>query len=167
MSAALLIIDVQQALVDDLPPARRAELFAVLASLLERARATRRPVVFVRDRSVNPGTPGFEIPSEIAPLQGEPIVDKDFGDAFQETELAGVLAGVDVDHVVAAGMQTDFCVDATVRGARERGYRVTLVADGHATYASEGRSEEQIREGVHREALARGAEIVPAADLFA
>jgi nicotinamidase-related amidase len=166
----LLIIDVQRALLRELPPARRAELLGTLVPLLNRARSTGLPVVFVRHdgspAELIPGTPEWEIASELAPRAGEPIVEKRIGDAFAQTALADVLAALDADHLIVTGMQTDFCVNATIGGATERGYRVTLVADGHATSASSGRSEQQIREAMHEQTRARGAHIISAAELF-
>jgi nicotinamidase-related amidase len=171
MADVLLVIDVQRALLEELPPARREELLATLVPLLERARAEGTPVVYVRhDGSPGeliPGTPEWEIGSEIAPRAGEPIVDKRFGDAFVETNLEDVLSGLEADHLIATGMQTDFCVNATIGGAVQRGYRVTLVADAHATCASGGKTEEQIREAMHEQTRARGAQVVPAAELSA
>jgi nicotinamidase-related amidase len=170
MPNVLLIIDVQRALVDELPPARRTEFVGTLVSLLDRARSKGLPVVYVRHdgspAELLPGTPAWEIASEIAPRAGEPIVDKRFGDSFKETNLGDVLAALDAEDLIVSGMQTDFCVNATVGGATERGYQVTLVADGHATYASNGKSEEQIRELMHETTHARGARIISAADLF-
>ena len=170
MATALLIVDVQRVLVDELPPERRTALIATLDSLLARARDAGAPVVYVRHdggpTELTPGTPEWEIASEIAPRANEPIVDKRFPDAFRETNLAEVLSGIGADRVVVAGMQTEFCIDATIRESERRGYGVTLVADGHATYAAEGLSEEQIRNHVHRVARERIA-IVPAGELFA
>jgi nicotinamidase-related amidase len=138
--------------------------------LLDRARSTGLPIVFVQHdgspAELIPGTPEWEIASEIAPRAGEPIVEKRFNDAFVQTALTDVLASFDADHVIATGMQTDFCVNATIGGATERGYRVTLVADAHATSPSTGKSEQQIRDAMHEDTLARGARIVSAAELF-
>jgi nicotinamidase-related amidase len=170
MATALLVIDVQRELVDYLPPQRRTELLSTLGATLERARSAGIPVVYVRHdggaSELTPGTPGWEIAHEIAPHAGEPIVDKRFPDSFRETNLADVLGGLDVDHVVVCGMQTEYCVDFTLREADRRGYRVTLIEDGHATYAAEGASEEQIRRQVHRVARGIPADLVPAARLF-
>jgi nicotinamidase-related amidase len=170
MAKALLVIDVQRVLVDALDPQRRAAFLGTLGGLLERARGSGVPVVYVRHdggaEELTPGTPEWEIAAEIAPRPGEPIVDKRFSDAFRETNLAAVLGELGADSVVACGMQTEYCVDATIREAERRGYHVTLVADGHATYAAEGASEEQIRAQVHRVARGRAGRIVPAAELF-
>lgn len=166
----LLIIDVQRALLDELPAARQSELLGTLVPLLDKARSTGLPVVYVRhDGSPGeliPGTPEWQIASEIAPRAGEPIVEKRSSDAFAQTNLTEVLAALDADHLIAAGMQTDVCVNATIAAATERGYRVTLVADGHATSASNGYSEQQIREAMHEKTRARGVRITSAADLF-
>ena len=170
MATALLIIDVQRMLLDALAPDRRAAFVDTLDTLLERARSAGVAVVYVRHdggpTELTPGSPGWEIANEIAPRLNEPVVDKRFSDAFRDTNLAEVLAGINADHLVVGGMQTEFCVDATIREAERRGYRVTLVEDGHATYAVDGASEKQIRDQVHRVARSRDAQMVPAAELF-
>jgi len=171
MSDALLVIDVQQALVDELPAPRRSEFLERLGALLDGARDAGVPVVYVRHdgspQELVPGTPGWEIAEAIAPRPGEPIVEKRFGDAFVETNLSDVLSALQADHLIASGMQTDHCVAATVRGAGQRGYRVTLVEDAHATYDWDGKSEAQIRDEMQREAVERGVRLVSAADAFA
>jgi nicotinamidase-related amidase len=170
MTTALLVIDVQRELVDALPSARRTVFLATLAELLERARAAGVAVVYVRHdggpTELTAGTAGWQIAGEIAPKPHEPIVDKRFRDAFRETTLADVLATIGADHLVVGGMQTEFCIDATIREADRRGYRVTLIEDGHATFADGLVSEGQIRALVHRVARGEVAEIVPAAELF-
>jgi len=170
MTDVLLIIDVQRALLDELGTARADELVETLVPLVDRARASGTPVVYVRHdgspEELLPGTPSWEIAADIAPQPADPIVEKRSSDAFAGTRLSDVLAGLDADHLITAGMQTDYCVNATIGGAIERGYRVTLVADGHATPASGGRSEAEIRAAMHAANLERGARIVSSSELF-
>jgi nicotinamidase-related amidase len=167
VSDVLLIIDVQRALLEELPAARRAELLGTLVPLLDRARSEGLPIVYVRHdgspHELIPGTPDWEIASEIAPRAGEAIVDKRFADAFEQTNLPEVLAALDADHLIVAGMQTDVCVTGTIGGAAARGYRLTLVADGHATSTP---GEPHVREAMHEQTHARGARVIPAAGLF-
>ncbi len=167
MSDVLLVIDVQRELVDELNEARRASFVQTLIALIDRARAARVPVVYVRhgDDELREGSAQWEIAAEIAPRDAETIVDKHFRDAFRDTGLADVLTRLKADRLIVCGMQTEFCVDATMREAERRGYRVTLVGDGHATLPVEGATEEQIRAQVHRVARGKTAEIVLAADL--
>lgn len=168
MATALLVIDIQRSLVDELAPDRRASFLRTVGELLGRARTTGTPMVYVRhnDDELRLGTAGWEIAGEIGPGSGEPIVEKRFSDAFRETDLDSVLKRLAIDHLVICGMQTEYCIDATIREAERRGYRVTLVEDGHATYPVEGATEEQIRAQVHRVARGFVEAIVPAAAIF-
>jgi len=171
MATALLVIDVQRALVDELEPEPRTAFLQTIVPVLARARAAHTPVVYVRHNGspeeLFPGTAGWEIAAEIEPEPGEPIVDKRFRDAFRETNLAEVLTGLAVDDLVICGMHSEFCVDATVREAERRGYRVALVEDGHVTLPGGGLTAEQIRAHVNRVARGRVARLVPAAATFA
>jgi nicotinamidase-related amidase len=164
----LLVVDVQQGLVDWLAAERRSELLSTLSGLLARVRDGGVPVVYVRhhDEELVKGTAPWEIASEIAPQAGEPIVEKAFRDAFRETNLEDVLRELRAKRLVVCGMQTEYCIDSTTREAERRGYRVTLVADGTATYPAGGLTEEQIRDHVYRVAYGTVAEIEPASALF-
>ena len=104
---------------------------------------------------------GMEVPGDVAvfPTRGEGELVRSRRPQHSGGPL--VLAGVDVDRVTVCGMHTEFCVDATIREAETREYRVTLVENGHATNGISGMTEEQIRDHVHRV-----ARIVPAAELF-
>jgi nicotinamidase-related amidase len=169
MKAALLVVDVQRVYVDELESERRAAFLATLVDLIERARASRTPVIFVRDVGDANGTSvrsdDLHIASEIAPHSGEPVVDKRFRDAFRETVLAATLRDLGVEHVIVCGLHSEFCVDATVREAERRGFTVTLVEDGHVTLPAGGLSEEQICGHVHRVLRGKIAAIVPAVDV--
>ncbi len=133
-TAALLVVDVQNDVMD--ASVRRKETVANIATLVDRARAAGVPVVWVRhhaEEELALGSPGWEIVSELAPADGEPIVDKAFSDSFAETDLADVLAARGVDAVVLCGAQTDACIRNTFYGGLYRGYPMTLVTDAHTT----------------------------------
>lgn len=169
MARALLVVDVQNDLVDALPAERRGELLTTVAELLREARMKRIPVVYVRHNEEGPlrlGTPAWEIASAVGPQEEEPIVEKRFGDAFQETDLAEVLAARGIDDLVICGMQSDFCIDATTRGAAKRGYRVTLVENAHATYGSDGKTERDIIDALHEELRGKGIRLSSASTAF-
>jgi nicotinamidase-related amidase len=65
-------------------------------------------------------------------------------DSFQETELQRELKERDIEHLVIAGIQTEYCVDTTCRRAYSLGYDVVLVQDGHSTWDSEHLDASQI-----------------------
>src|SRR5919197_1427412 len=61
------------------------------------------------------------------------LVEKNFGDSFEDTILETVLSGLGVGRLVVVGAQTDACVRSTLHGAFARGYDATLVSDAHTT----------------------------------
>jgi ureidoacrylate peracid hydrolase len=99
-------------------------------------------------RPAAPGAPrGFGVPSSsclegdpsartiqaLAPQVGEPVIRKRWYDGFAGTELDGALRARGVTALVITGTMTDICVLATVVGAFNREYRVTVVEDAVAT----------------------------------
>jgi len=65
--------------------------------------------------------------------QGEAIIDKRYGDAFEATDLEAVLAAHGIGKLIVAGAQSDACIRSTLHGALVRGYDTFLVADAHTT----------------------------------
>lgn len=133
---ALIIIDMQVGLLDGAHDEER--IINTVADLLQRARQANMPVVHVQHDHLTyeplmPGKPTWQIHPRLTPLEGEPIVHKSGSDAFYATDLDTVLGAAHVHRLIVTGMQTEFCVDTTVRAASSRGYEVTLVADAHTT----------------------------------
>ena len=79
------------------------------------------------------GDPSVEVVPELVPAPGELTVRKHWYDAFAGTALDGALRARGVRSLVVTGTMTDICVLATVVGAFNREYRVTVVEDGVAT----------------------------------
>jgi len=130
---ALLVVDVQTGVVAGAHA--RDETVANVGTLVERARRAGVPVVWVRhaDDELVPGTGDWQIVPELAPAEDEPIVEKRYGDSFEDTSLEDVLSGLAIGSLVVAGAQTDACIRSTLHGAFARGYDATLVSDAHTT----------------------------------
>ena len=130
---ALLVIDVQRGVVEGAH--ERDAVVANVGSLVEKARLESVPVVWVQhsDRGLVKGSDGWRIVPELAPGDAEPLVEKNYGDAFEDTNLETVLSGLGVGRLVVVGAQTDMCVRSTLHGAFVRGYDATLVSDAHTT----------------------------------
>ncbi len=79
------------------------------------------------------GTPSAETVEELRPAPGELVVRKRWYDGFAGTPLDGALRARGVTSLVVTGTMTDICVLATVIGAFNREYRVTVADDGVAT----------------------------------
>ena len=132
-NTALLVIDAQKnALVRAF---ERDAVIANVASLVERARGEGVPVVWVQhsDEQLARGSDGWQIVPELSPDDAEPLVEKSYGDSFEDTTLETVLSALGVGRLVVVGAQTEWCVRSTLLGAVARGYDTTLVSDAHTT----------------------------------
>jgi nicotinamidase-related amidase len=150
MPTALLLVDIQQGLfTPPLVPHQGEATVARIAGLLDRARARHVPVFHVRHdggagHALAKGSPGWHHHPAVAPREGEVVVEKRRSSAFHGTDLHARLARLGIDHLVIAGLQTEYCVDSACRTAAALDYRVTLVEDGHTTYATPLLSAPQI-----------------------
>ena len=79
------------------------------------------------------GSDGWRIVPELLPGDAEPLVEKNYGDSFEDTSLETVLSDLGVGRLVVVGAQTDACVRSTLHGALVRGYDAILVSDAHTT----------------------------------
>lgn len=132
-NTALLVIDVQNGVVAGAH--ERDAVVANVGGLVEKARRERVPVVWVQhsDEQLARGSDNWRIVPELTPGDAEPLVEKNYGDSFEDTTLETVLSGLGVGRLVVAGAQTDACIRSTLHGAFVRGYDATLVRDGHTT----------------------------------
>jgi len=132
-NTALLVVDVQNGVVAGAHA--RDAVVANVGSLVEKARREQVPVVWVQhsDDGLASGSDDWRIVPELTPGDAEPLVEKHYGDAFEDTTLETVLSGLDVGRLVVVGAQTDACIRSTLNGAFVRGYDATLVSDAHTT----------------------------------
>ncbi|MFJ6170723.1 cysteine hydrolase family protein [Curtobacterium sp. NPDC092190] len=133
---ALLVIDLQRGVLQGCFDAdgvlRRS------AQLVDRARASGVPVVWVQDHgSFAEGTDQWALAAPLERGAGEPLVRKEYRDSFAGTDLADVLASSGVRHLVVVGAQSNHCIRTTMRAAAARGFDVTLVSDAHTTTDAE------------------------------
>jgi nicotinamidase-related amidase len=143
--AALLIIDVQMAFfLKELgvQAYRGEEYVARMRDLITRARSTGVPVIYVQHDGEKgspweSGTKGWPIHPDIAPKAGELVVHKPTPDAFYRTSLQSELDSRGIKKLIISGIQSDWCVDTTVRRAYSLEYEVTVVEDAHTTFDTE------------------------------
>ena len=80
------------------------------------------------------GDEDFEIAEEIAPANGEKVFVKTVPSCFSNKEFAAYLEGTKDDALMIVGLQTDFCIDSTIKSAAERGYRVIVPKGTNSTF---------------------------------
>ncbi|GAA3752504.1 pyrimidine utilization protein B [Microbacterium kribbense] len=170
--AALVVIDVQNDFCHAQGAVARlgSDVTAVeqmvprLVALIETARTTSVPVIFVRtthdstDDSVawlsrnaqepddapegvicRTGSWGAEFYS-IAPQPGEIVVTKHRYSAFAGTSLDLTLRTLGVRSLIFTGVATEVCVESSLRDGLSADYLVSLVADGAATYGADAQA---------------------------
>jgi nicotinamidase-related amidase len=112
---------------------------------LERARADGVPVIYANDnfgiwdgdaprlvREALDGR-GGELVEALAPQRGETFVVKPRYSAFDHTPLELILRELEVERLLLGGMSTEGCVAQTTIGARELGFKVTVLGNACAT----------------------------------
>ena len=132
-NTALLIIDVQNGVVGEAYD--RDKVVATIGTLIDKARAADVEVVWIQHNSddLSRDSEKWEYVPELKRRDGEPLVQKAYGDSFEETGLEAVLAARGIGRLVVAGAQSDACIRSTLHGAIVRGYDATLVSDAHTT----------------------------------
>jgi nicotinamidase-related amidase len=131
-NTALLVVDVQNGVVEGAH--ERDAVVANIAGLVEKARREQVPVVWFQhsDEHIERRSDDWHIVPELTPVD-EPLVEKHYSDAFEDSTLESVLSGLGVGRLVVVGAQTDECIRSTLHGALVRGYDAILVSDAHTT----------------------------------
>ncbi len=120
-----------------------------ILKLLELARASGTQVIFIQNNGEpgepdEPRTEGWMLHSELVIENGDLIVQKKHPDPFTDSELHATLRKKGIHKLIIAGLQSEYCINATCRKACELGYGVTLVSDSHSTYPSHEGTAPQI-----------------------
>jgi nicotinamidase-related amidase len=132
----LLIVDMQEGLRSGGPKHDLDAVVDRINRVAQRVRARGGKVIFIRHTGPDGdafarGEPGWQFLESLEREAADRVVEKTLNDAFFGTTLDSELATLSPSRLLVAGWATDFCVDATVRSAAARGFRVVVVADGH------------------------------------
>jgi nicotinamidase-related amidase len=79
------------------------------------------------------GAEGWKLDPELQVEPDDVHIRKTTPDSFHNTDLLAELQARGIKQLVVCGLQSEFCVDSTMRRALALGFPVTLVADGHST----------------------------------
>ncbi len=133
----LLVIDTQKLITNE-----KLYNFDAFVSnvkkLINAARSNNIDVIYVRHddgegEELTKGTDGFEIYEEFKPKENERIFDKTVNSAFKNSGLLEYLNVKNEKEVIIVGLQTDYCIDASIKCAFEHGFHVIVPTDTNTT----------------------------------
>jgi nicotinamidase-related amidase len=113
--------------LSDCPPTKRTRW----------AEGTRIGDVGPMGRILIRGEEGHGIIEEVAPIEGEIVIDKPGKDAFYATGLDELLRAQGIENLLITGVTTDVCCSATTIAANDRGFNALVVGDCVASYSPE------------------------------
>ena len=142
MKTALLIIDVQQGLCEGKHATFESQrVIANINMVSKKVRDAGALVIFIQHESSSGllafGSKAWQLADGLHIEPSDLRLRKTASDSFHQTELDALLKQHAITDLIICGMQTEFCVDTTVRRALALTYPVVLVADAHTTEDSE------------------------------
>lgn len=149
-NTALLVVDVQNALVEE-KPYEIEKVLENIKKLIKACRESNTEVIYVQHNDkdggeLEIGAHGWKIYEEIAPEDGEKIINKNYNSAFKETELKEYLKEKGIEQLIITGMQTDYCIDATCKVAFEYGFKLIIPEKTNTTFDNGKISAEDLYE---------------------
>ena len=134
----LLVVDIQKGITDERLYAFNS-FIENTSRIIESARENNVEIIYVQhDDGVGTGFSigdnDFEIADQVAPKENEKVYIKDVNSCFGNKEFTEYLDGLNDKDLMIVGLQTNFCIDATVRSAFERGYRVIIPKGTNSTF---------------------------------
>ncbi|GMA99531.1 cysteine hydrolase family protein [Pelosinus sp. IPA-1] len=146
----LLVVDVQNALIKA-HPHNGQRVIENIKKLILSARDNQKEVIYVRHddgkgTDLEKGTNGWQIYNEIAPNNSEFIVEKEYNSSFHKTGLRDYLESKDIDTIILVGLQTEYCIDTTLKSAFDYGYKIIIPKETNSTFDNEYLSGEKLYE---------------------
>lgn len=143
----LLIVDTQKLITNN--ELYQFNLFeSRVRQLINKARSRGVEVIFVRhddgkENGLLKGTEEFEIYDGFQPFGSEVIFDKNVNSAFRGTGLLEYLRQKEENTVIIAGLQTEYCIDATIKAGFEHGFKMIVPANTNSTFDNQYMSADQ------------------------
>lgn len=183
MKTGLVVIDMLNDFVDGcLANPAAAGIIGPVKSLVDAARAREDWVVVYSNDAHKPGDLEFKVFGEhavagssgaaviddIAPKDGDEIINKRYYSTFTETDMDSVCKVHGLDRLVIVGQHTDCCVRHTSYDAYVRGLEVVVPSDATAVFEplSEVPHEERQQAALDYLAGIYGAKITTTAELL-
>ena len=146
----LIIIDVQKAMFigENKSLYNGKVVLDNIQELIKKAREKSIKIIFNQhtdtEGEYKKGCISWELSKELDVQSIDIIVEKTSWDSFYNTKLLDILHDYEIKELIIAGMQTEFCIDTSIRSAYSHGFLTTLVSDAHSTFDSNVLTGEKI-----------------------
>jgi len=143
----LLVLDAQQLITTT--KLYQYDIFVEnVSSIIKESRDKKIEVVYIRHDDgpgceLTKGNAGYEIFNKFKPESGEKIYDKQNNSAFRNTGLLEYLKANNEKDIIIVGLQTDYCMDATIKCGFEHGFHMIVPTNTNSTVDNEFMSAEQ------------------------
>ena len=135
----LLVVDFQKALTEDDELYDRDMFLKRTVRLIDVARKNKVEVIFFQ-HDAGPGSgfsvgdPDFEIDDRATPEKGEKVFVKTINSCFGNKDFTAYMNSLEDKRLMIVGLQTNWCIDATVKSAFERGFEVIVPEGTNSTF---------------------------------
>ena len=137
MNFALMVIDLQKAYYREATKDSMDTACEYINAVLPLFRKRGSPILWVQhmdeEDGVVPGKEGFELLDALKPEPAEPRIRKAYGNSFNRTDCARILAESRPDLVVLTGYCAEHCVLSTYRGAQDLDLLPVILRNGIAS----------------------------------
>ncbi len=144
---ALLVIDAQELIINEKLYAFERFIYNIRTLIFE-ARRNGVEVIYVRhddgeEKLLSKGNAGFDVYNGFAPETGERVFDKYVDSPFRDSGLLDYLIENGVKRLLVTGLQTEYCIDATVKCGFEHGFEIIVPDYCNSTFDTESMTSEQ------------------------
>ena len=134
----LLVVDMQKGLVTD-------DLYAFdtfmerVVRIIDAARKQHTEVIYVQHDAgpgsgMSAGDSDFEIADQVQPEPGEIVFVKTINSCFGNKDFREYMELQEDKRLMIVGLQTNYCIDCTVKSAFERGFEVIIPEGTNSTF---------------------------------
>ena len=153
---ALILIDIQNGLTQKKTLYNEKLFFDTVNSAIKAYRDSGSKIIFVQhnNNQLRRGTPDWEIDERIDKHENDKVIQKNHGNAFQNTDLKQILTDFKINSVTIGGLVSHGCVKATCIGGLAEGFEISLLQKGHTNWNKDARikivetEKELIKSGV-------------------
>ena len=143
-NSALLVIDIQEyttgeVSVREVFKREADDLINRINTITEKSAENGIPVIYIRSEisnplvnlmnsSLAPGSLGAQLDRRLS-IYSDYIIPKEKQDAFSNSDLDSILIKNEISRLFVVGLDAAFCVNSTIDGARNRGYKIAAISD--------------------------------------